>query len=82
MAEMIGGDRPMRTCIGCGQTDDHPRCIVQITATEDVTWHPDCHQIAAGDMDCHPQCAGGAHEGKTGLAMLQHIIDYHGTKGA
>lgn len=79
-AEMIGGGRPMTTCRRCKQTDDHPVCSVLVGAGDSAhweDWHTDCHQIAFGDMDCHPQCAAGAADGKTGADMLTAILDHH-----
>lgn len=41
-----------RTCIGCGQTDDHPRLVVAGTLGDhkaDITWHHDCWVIAHPD---------------------------------
>ena len=74
---MIGGSgRPMRTCIGCGQTDDHPRCVEW--RDEDITWHHDCHQIAIGNAGCHAELADGASVG-VGGDMLQAILAHGAT---
>lgn len=72
----LGDDRPVRECVACGQHDNHPRCQVQVTQTDWVGYHPDCHQHAVGDADCHPQCAGGAAPGP-GVAMLAAITEHH-----
>jgi hypothetical protein len=34
------------TCIGCGQTDDHPHHRVALPGGEEVVWHNDCHARA------------------------------------
>jgi hypothetical protein len=60
----------MRTCIGCLQTDDHPRHVIDTGTGEDVTWHFDCH-AAAGCESCAQQSAGA--DG-TGEAMLAAIL--------
>lgn len=74
--DMIGGGRPVRTCIGCGQTDDHPRCVEW--RDEDITWHHDCHQIAIGDAPCHTQMSKRAADGAVGVGMLESIRAFHG----
>lgn len=33
--------KPMRLCIGCGQTDDHPRHVTN----GQKPWHMDCHAL-------------------------------------
>lgn len=73
-AELIGHGRPMRTCIGCLQTDDHPRCIVDTGTGEDVTWHHDCHHAAIGPADCHRAVELAA--GGTGEDMLAAILSH------
>lgn len=55
---------PTSTCIGCTQTDDHPRHLIDIGGVN-VYWHMDCHAIATG---C-PICTGivaNAHGAKGG----------------
>lgn len=80
MAEMIGNGRPMTMCVRCKQTDDHPICTVAVgDRWED--WHQDCHQIAYGDMDCHRHCADGMADGKTGVDMLTHVLEFHAQNG-
>jgi hypothetical protein len=46
MAELV-----QRLCIGCGQTDDHPRHV--IVGSE--PWHMDCHSTATGCETCTAQ---------------------------
>lgn len=50
---------PLRTCAACGQTDDHPRCVVEDGTGADLTYHKDCHRDAVGDMPCHAVLAEG-----------------------
>lgn len=71
----IGGGRAETTCLGCNQTDDHPKCknILNDGRHTFVHFHMDCH--AAATPPC-PVCsavmaAGGA--GKTGATLLAHI---------
>lgn len=65
---------PTRTCIGCTQSDTHPRhdVIVQLAPEYvEVSWHLDCHAIA-GCESCAAQTAGA--NGATGDAMRAHVI--------
>ncbi len=61
-----------RTCIGCGKTDGDPRCIEDRGDGSDITWHPDCHRIAFGDLPCHAVLVKGG-EGLTGDALRTFI---------
>lgn len=38
-------------CIGCGQTDDHPRHVI----TGSQPWHMDCHVLATDCEVCAEQ---------------------------
>lgn len=70
--QMIGGGRPMRTCTGCGCTDDHPRHVVVLDAAgTEHNYHLRCH-AAAGCAICAAQIAGAKH--KTGAAQLAHLL--------
>lgn len=63
---------PVRVCIGCGLTDDHPRHEVVIDANmTSVPWHFDCHSRATGCELCTPviEAAGG----KTGEALRKFL---------
>jgi Fe-S oxidoreductase len=67
---------PMRTCIGCEQTDDHPRDVVALPDGSEVTWHMDCHVIATGCETCKAQLADA---GKAkGDKLRQHLITKDG----
>ncbi len=46
---------PVRTCIGCAQSDDHPRHVLATADGAAVTWHMDCHSIATGCEICTAQ---------------------------
>lgn len=64
---------PQRTCIGCAQTDDHPRCIEDRGDGSDITFHMDCHKIAYGALPCHAVLdSGGA--GLHGDELRSHIV--------
>ena len=67
--EPAAADLPTRTCIGCTQTDTHPRhdVIVQLAPElVEVSWHLDCHAIA-GCESCAASTAGA--NGATGDDM-------------
>lgn len=78
--KMIGNDRPQRTCIACGQTDDHPRHSVQIDPERWADFHLDCH--ARMDPPCR-ECASRVEgaDGKTGAQLLAHLLSTTTTKG-
>lgn len=40
--------KPTRLCIGCGQSDDHPRHVINGRQP----WHMDCHVLATGCETC------------------------------
>jgi hypothetical protein len=65
---------PVRTCIGCGQQDDHPRHVIDAGGT-DVTWHMDCHVFAAGCEVCKHQLdgVGGAKGNPKGDKLRAHL---------
>lgn len=44
---------PQRSCVVCGQVDDHPRCLVEDGTGADLLYHKDCHRNAFGEMPCH-----------------------------
>ena len=62
------------TCLGCGQTDDHPKHVVVITADHvSVAWHMQCHAASSAGCDvCTEQTANAA--GLTGDALRNHLI--------
>lgn len=64
---------PVRTCIGCEQTDDHPRHVIALTDGSEVTWHMDCHWIATGCEVCVQQTS--AVQDLKGDALRQHLVN-------
>lgn len=64
---------PQRSCVVCGQVDDHPRCVVDDGTGADLLYHKDCHRNAFGDMPCHAVLNAGG-DGLTGDALRAHII--------
>lgn len=71
MSQNIGAGRPVRSCIGCGGEDDHPRHVIDVgDPNADVAWHLDCHARAGCDS-CAAQTAGA--DGATGADMLAHL---------
>jgi hypothetical protein len=58
----------LRSCIGCGQVDDHPRHDTDETGAS-VLWHHDCHFRATGCEICEAVAA----EGLTGDELREHI---------
>ena len=69
----------MRTCIGCTQTDDHPRHVIGLSDGTEVTWHMDCHALATGCESCAAQKAGAEH--LVGDEFRAHVLalgdDFH-----
>lgn len=61
----------MRTCLGCAQTDDHPRHVISLPDGSEVTWHFDCHRIVSGCETCTEQTAGA--EGLIGDELRAHL---------
>lgn len=67
----------MRTCIGCGQTDNHPKIIKATTGAPaaEIYWHHDCYVIAKAGDDW-PDIAAllqGA-DGTTGHQLRLHLM--------
>lgn len=50
-----------RTCLGCQQTDDHPKDQVVLADGNSVFWHMDCHAIATGCKSCAAYKDGASH---------------------
>lgn len=64
---------PVRPCLGCGQSDDHPRH--QVVLPPDMTsvyWHMDCHAQVTGCEICKPVVQSA--QGKTGDDFRKHIM--------
>jgi len=62
-------DRVSFTCIGCGQTDSHPKHQVGLVDGSTAYWHNDCHATVTG---CQV-CAANASQGLKGDELLNHI---------
>jgi putative methionine-R-sulfoxide reductase with GAF domain len=65
---------PVRSCLGCGQRDDHPRHTVVIPPDmAEVPWHMDCHAAITNCELCVPVVKGA--KGKTGDTLRTYIIE-------
>lgn len=66
---------PIRNCIGCAQSDDHPRHVMAV-GDADVNWHMDCHVIATGCEVCTAQLAdvGGIEGNPKGQQLRDHLV--------
>lgn len=65
----------LRTCVGCHQTDDHPRHdeILQLfPELIEASWHFDCCSIIKGCESCTTAITGA--EGATGADLLAHLL--------
>lgn len=63
---------PVRTCVGCGQHDDHPRHVVVDPAHgEEIPWHMDCH-ANLGCKTCQSSLTGA--NGAQGHELRAHIV--------
>lgn len=67
---------PVRTCIGCVQSDDHPRHVIATSDGASLGYHMDCHVIATGCEVCKAQLEGvGGIEGNPkGDALRAHLL--------
>lgn len=63
---------PIRTCLACGQTDDHPRHVIALPDGNDVNYHFDCHKIVTNCEHCTPVV--DSSDGKKGDDLRAHII--------
>jgi hypothetical protein len=57
------------TCLGCSQTDDHPKHGVGLPDGSTAYWHNDCHATVTG---CKV-CSANAAQGLKGDELLNHI---------
>jgi hypothetical protein len=60
----------IRTCIGCGQEDDHPRHDIVNVDGSVSSWHHDCHAYVTG----HPVSKAVADTGLKGDELRDYII--------
>jgi len=63
---------PIRTCIGCEKSDDHPRHVIATADGSEVTWHMDCHEAATGCAVCADQVKGA--NGARGDELREHLV--------
>lgn len=65
---------PVRPCIGCGGSDDHPRHEVVIGDGNhtSVFWHMDCHVLATACSLCAQQIEGAG--GVKGHELRAHLV--------
>jgi hypothetical protein len=66
---------PVRTCLGCAQTDDHPRHETA-TANGLVGYHMDCCAIARDCAICKAQLegVGGVAGNPKGQMLRDHLL--------
>lgn len=67
---------PVRTCIGCAQTDDHPRHEHATPDGASVSYHMDCCAIARNCPVCKAQLAGvgGIAGNPKGDQLREHLL--------
>jgi hypothetical protein len=64
---------PVRSCLGCGQDDDHPRHMLVIPPDmTEVPWHMDCHAKVTNCELCVSSIEGA--KDKTGDDLRDHIL--------
>jgi hypothetical protein len=63
-----------RTCIGCGQRDNHPKYITGALNAPPIYWHHDCYVISEqpGWEDVRAMIHGA--EGRTGHQLRLHLL--------
>jgi hypothetical protein len=73
-AAPAGPANPVRNCLACGQTDDHPRHVVDLGEGREVSFHMDCH--ARMNPAC-PLCVeqtSGVPAGTIGEDLRAHLV--------
>lgn len=69
---MTSPELPVRSCVGCGQDDDHPRhVVIDPRHGDEIPWHMDCH-ANAGCETC--QMSVRDSNGVKGHELRQHIV--------
>jgi hypothetical protein len=71
----LSATNPVRPCLGCGQSDDHPRHVIDVGGV-DTFWHYDCHAQVTNCELCVP--VAKAAEGKTGDELRKHLTSRKG----
>lgn len=66
-------ENPVRSCIACGQTDNHPRHVVVLPSGDSAAYHMDCHARMNPPCD---DCVGltAAAAGVTGDDFRAHLL--------
>lgn len=66
----------VRNCVGCGQTDDHPRDVVALPDGNTALYHLDCHVLVANCAGCKAQLegVGGVEGNPKGQALRDHLL--------
>jgi hypothetical protein len=67
---------PVFACLACGQSDDHPKHVVDLDGTHIARMHMDCCASVRGCEICAPVVK--AAKGKTGEALRDHIMTKKG----
>jgi hypothetical protein len=67
---------PVRTCIGCAKSDDHPRHLFAAPDGATLGYHMDCCVIARGCEVCQAQleAVGGVEGNPKGAALRKHLV--------
>jgi hypothetical protein len=67
---------PVRTCIGCAKSDDHPRHVSMTADGHEVSWHMDCCAIARSCEVCAAQLdgVGGIDKNPKGDKLRQYLV--------
>jgi hypothetical protein len=63
---------PIRTCLACGQTDDHPRHVIGLPDGNSINYHMDCCVVVKNCEHCTASLEG-SNEAK-GDDLRAHII--------
>lgn len=67
---------PVTKCVGCGQSDDHPKHVVVVDDGQhtDVRWHVDCHSAANPPCEICVSIMDAGAAGKTGETLREYIL--------
>jgi hypothetical protein len=67
---------PVRNCVGCGASDDHPRHVVSLTDGNTANYHMDCHVLIANCDVCEAQLegVGGVKGNPKGDDLREHLL--------
>ena len=69
--------RPLRNCVGCGQSDTGPRDQEWLPDGSTAYWHPDCHVLVKNCAICEAvlDTAGGFGTHLKDDALLDHVTN-------